>query len=222
MARSGVARYVSDGLGMVRQAWPCAFWFVDVCLGGLWHGRQGKRQKGGRVMAAFRPKLYRYEGYQFPVPAQVVGELCEKIEERDGEVTRKGLLDASRDEASPTHKLFEWDDDVAAEKWRMYQAGKVLQALKITIITPDREKQTQRAYVNVIPKDVEGSYRSFNIAMTQVDLREGVLQRALRELTTFQEKYSNLTELSKVFDAIKIVTKEYDERETKKHKREKR
>ena len=160
-------------------------------------------------MAAFQPKLYRWEGYRYSVPAQTVGEVCEKLEEEYGEVTRQNLLDASRDKSSPTHDLFEWRDDVAAEQWRLRESSKVLQCLKFTIITHDEKERTQRAFVNVISKDTEGSYRSFDVAMTKKDLRAEVLKRALKELETFQAKYSELIELSAVFDAINSALNEF-------------
>ena len=47
--------------------------------------------------------------------------------------------------------------------------------------------------------------------MSQVDLRSEVLKRALRELEIFKEKYSTLTELSKVFEAISDVQKKEGE-----------
>lgn len=160
-------------------------------------------------MAAFKPKIYRYEGMQYSVPAQIVGETCERLESEYGEVTRQNFLDASRDEQSPTHALFEWRDDVAAEKYRLYQSAKVLHCLKFTIVKEDKSEITQRAFLNVNSVDSEGSFRSFDVAMTHVDLRNEVLKRALRELTIFQEKYSTLTELSKVFEAINAVSDEF-------------
>ena len=162
-------------------------------------------------MAAFKPRIYRYEGMQYSVPAQVVGETCERLEAEYGEVTRQNLLDASRDNSSPTHNLFEWRDDVAAEKYRLIQSGKVLACLKFTIVTEEKKEKNVRAFMNVNSTDSDASFRSFEVAMSKVDLRSEVLKRALRELEIFKEKYSTLTELSKVFEAISDVQKKEGE-----------
>lgn len=160
-------------------------------------------------MAAFKPKVYDWKTVNYPIPAQVVGELCERLEEEFGEVTRENLLEASRAEDSPTHKLFEWRDDVAAEKYRLKQSGSIIGNLRITIVTNENDKTREievRAFPNVNPIDGNGSYRSMEIVMSDVDLREKVLDRALRELTVFQEKYSTIKELAGVFNAISEVS----------------
>lgn len=159
-------------------------------------------------MAAFRPKKYSYKMNCFSVPAQVVGETCEKIEEKYGEITKENLLEESRDESSPTHALFEWRDDVAAEKWRRRQAGKVLENLTFVYVNNHGEEKATRAYVNVIAEDkTAGCFRSVEVAMSNADMRAEVLKRAMREIEIFQDKYSNLEELSEIFAAIKKTKK---------------
>lgn len=58
--------------------------------------------------------------------AQFVGEALDGLRESGEEVTPRNLLDLARDDRSPLHKLFEWDDDIAAEEFRIYQARKLI------------------------------------------------------------------------------------------------
>ena len=166
-------------------------------------------------MAAFTPKIYDWKTGNYAVSAQVVGELCEKLEVKYGEVTRENFLDASREEDAPTHKLFEWHDHVAAEKYRLEQSRKIIGNLKITIISNDSDTPREmevRAFPNVNPVDSNASYRSMEIAMSDVNLREQILIRALRELTIIQEKYATLKELAEVFEALAIVKKKVEDK----------
>ena len=41
----------------------------------------------------------------------------------DKKVTPQEILEKARDETSELHKCFEWDDSVAAERYRLQQAG---------------------------------------------------------------------------------------------------
>lgn len=174
-------------------------------------------------MAAFESKRYSWKGGYAPsVKAEIVGEVFSRIEERDGEVTSKSFLDASRAEDSPTHALFTWDDAEAAEKYRLSQSSKIINQLQIDIIVEkvqaeeadiEIEPETtikSPAYVNVNPvgrfgsnKNTTGSFVNVQKAMSDEDMRKIVLNNALRELNTFKSRYALYKELKGVFEAIK-------------------
>lgn len=136
------------------------------------------------------------------VPAQVAGEVMEMIEKRDGELTKEAFLEESRPEDSPTHGLFEWDNTVAAEKFRLEQARFCIQDIVVTVIRQDQPKKIH-AFVNTtIGRSNKASYSNIQVAMEQPDKRKAVLQNALDELRTFEQKYSDYQELAGVFDEI--------------------
>lgn len=57
-----------------------------------------------------------------PIDAQVIGEYLLKLETENGGRPLRELIDEKfHDEASPLQKWFEWDDDVAAKKYRVWQ-----------------------------------------------------------------------------------------------------
>ena len=172
-------------------------------------------------MAAFECKRYAWRsGYSYRVPASTVGGVLEKIEKEQGKVTSEALLDYSRDEKAETHELFEWNDSVAAEKYRLTQAGKVITQLEVSVTyeEPEHEeinveltrspqqvpKYTYSAYVN-INKRATGSTASYvntERAMSDKTTRKQVLENALQELRMFRRKYQTCRELTDVFDAI--------------------
>lgn len=148
-------------------------------------------------MAAFEGKYSYRPGFSFKVPAQVVGETLSKIAE-DGEVTSQALLDASRDADAPTHGLFEWDDSVAANRYRLHQATCVINAVEVHIVTKSGNELSQAAFVNVCKKEPArtGSFVPIEVAMSDGEMRSKLMDNALCELKAFRRKYSRLSELS--------------------------
>ena len=142
--------------------------------------------------------------YPWAVPAQVAGEYLSELEKREGKLTPELVLNESRDENAVLHPCFEWDDEKAAESYRLWQAGKILRDITVTIVREEHEPKIVRAYVNVTDqqKHEKGAYVSLNVAMNNGDYKAQVLKNALYELQTFKNKYADYVELEKVFIAI--------------------
>lgn len=134
------------------------------------------------------------------VSAEDAYKVMEGIEKRDGKVTAQTFLDESRPEESPTHGCFEWDDAIAAEKYRLDQAQHTILDLVVTVVHDDKQTKVP-AFVNVTSKG-NAEYVTTNVAYSHVESREIVLLNALRELEAFKRKYKNLTELAEVFKVI--------------------
>lgn len=56
----------------------------------------------------------------------VTSALMKISAEADGPISPQMVLDRARDESSPLHDCFEWNDTIAAEKFRMVQARVLL------------------------------------------------------------------------------------------------
>ena len=68
------------------------------------------------------------------------------------------------------------------------------------------DAKPQRAFVNIVDDDSKKArYMNVADALSNEETRYAVLGRALRELRSFQEKYSALSELAGVFAAIDSV-----------------
>ena len=143
------------------------------------------------------------------VSAQVAGEVMEKIEKRDGTLTKEAFLEESRPIDSPTHNLFEWDDAVASEKYRLYQSRIAIQDIVVTVVRKDEPKKVH-AFVNVVAgKHNNAQYTSVDVAMEDETKRNAVLQNALDELKAFEEKYKEYKELEGVFREFHIANMKY-------------
>ena len=167
----------------------------------------------------FKNKYSYKPGFNYKCSPQVVGETLDRLAE-SAEVTAQSFLDISRPEDSPTHGIFEWDDAIAAEKYRLGIASCVIRSIDVTrvqvedetsevsIVEAKEESQTyKRAYVNVNKSAgfQPAKFVPIDQAMSNADMRKQVLQNALDELNAYKRKYFMLSELAKVFDAISEV-----------------
>ena len=116
------------------------------------------------------------------------------------EVTPQQIVDKARDSSTELHKCFEWDDSVAAEKYRLCQARKVVQLLVID--NHDDEKEPQ-APIRLMykPEGARGYQQTIKIVQN-VDAYQSLLTVALAELQAFKRKYSSLRELDYILDLI--------------------
>ena len=119
----------------------------------------------------------------------------------------KEVLEMARSEDREIHKLIEWDDSIAAEKHRMYQVRKIMGNIQITEIklekkAPQKIKVPLRMFYHL--KGEEG-YHATPTIIENKDLNDKLLATAKAELAAFVTKYSILTELQPVFDAIRSL-----------------
>lgn len=141
-------------------------------------------------------------GSRVGIDAQVAGEALANIQKRhNGLLEPEMVVDAARDEKSPLHPHFEWDDAVAAEAHRADQARELVRSLTVDISRSNLETKAVRAFVNV---DVGGDqgYVSTFTAMSSEELRKQVLQRAFNELEAWRARHAELSELARIFAAI--------------------
>lgn len=152
--------------------------------------------------------VYQWSGFKYPVSAQKIGEEIERIEAENGSVTKELVVDAARPEESVMHKIFEWRDDVAAEKWRCQQAKQMLSSLHV-VVQESTEAQpkaiTVRAYVNTELEDGRKKATYFSVVRAMqpnTETRDNVIANAMRELEEFNKKYRTISELKDIIAAI--------------------
>ena len=149
---------------------------------------------------------YMYAGRSWNVSAQIAGEELEKIEARDGEITPAAVVDAARPDDSALHKVFEWDDEKAAEQYRLSQASCFIRCIAVKPEETDEVKGPIKLFVNRNPTDEgqkqQASYINYRSAFEDPESRAVVIANAKHELRVFRAKYSKLNELAKVFKAI--------------------
>lgn len=146
--------------------------------------------------------VYRWKsGARSPVSAQVAGEVCASLEEA-GNLTPRALVEASRAEDAPLHNAFEWNDAVAAERYRETQAGYIIRSVEVVV---EGSAEPVRAFVSVTESRKSAPYASIEHVMVRSDSRAILLEHARAELESFKRKYQQLAELADVFAAIDAV-----------------
>lgn len=133
------------------------------------------------------------------VSADDAGRVFEELEATKG-LTPANVVDVSRPESAPLHAYFEWNDGVAAEKYREVQAGNLIRA----IVTVTESSGPVRAFVSVTPTSDETArqYVGVSVAISTPGMREQLLADAYSDAAAFRRKYAKLSEMASVIQAI--------------------
>lgn len=154
---------------------------------------------------------WREEAHVDGLDPQQVGEHLESIKKRhQGLLTPEAVLADAKFKRSPLHSYFEWDDSAAAGKYRAEQARYLIRHLVVVIDEHRDSPAPVRAFVHVDIEDGKRSgYMDIRSALTNEELRGQILRRALSELHAWRTRYTELRELSEVFDAIETADQEF-------------
>lgn len=107
------------------------------------------------------------------------------------------IVDYARNENTELHKCFEWNDSIAAEKYRLQQARTVVCQLVYT------ESETNKAPSKIrVLQSTGNSYKPSKMIIQNKSEYESLLERALAELHAFKERYSMLSELEEILALI--------------------
>lgn len=116
------------------------------------------------------------------------------------EITPDSIVQFAENENSVLHSLFEWDDEVAAKKWRKHQARIIMCNLVVEEKeTEDSEPVQVRLYHKT---DEQDEYHDFQFFVQHEDEYNKLLKQAKRELNSFKTKYHTLKELKPIFELI--------------------
>lgn len=136
--------------------------------------------------------------------APVFGRVLEEIQKKNGgRWTNEQIVNAARPVRSPIHAMFDWDDENAAELYRRQQAGSYARLLEVEIVGGGKKV--------TLPVGVSFGAHSGHIATEKVlsseSLRTLMVQQALKEATSWMDRYKHLSELASVFKQIQRLTK---------------
>lgn len=140
----------------------------------------------------------------FKNSAEVAGEVCKRLAESEEGLTPKTLVEASRARTAPLHNEFEWNDDIAAEKYREEQAASIIRHLIIVRVDQEEPKHYKdRSFV--FTGSQKTGYVPLNKALTNEVWRSKLLEAAKRDMQIFIAKYRRLKELSKIIDDMNQI-----------------
>lgn len=133
--------------------------------------------------------------------SKITAELKKIAAKHGGKLYPRDVVDEAREESSPLHKSFEWNDCVAAEQWRIEQARRLIQ-ISVTVL--DGTKEPIRAFVSLTTDRKDGGgYFPVEAVLSNKKQTEQMLKDAAAELKLFTLKYNTIKELTEVNEAAK-------------------
>lgn len=149
----------------------------------------------------------RFQSGAHKADPNLVGQHMEALRQQcKGEVTPQDVVADARNENSPLHPFFEWDDGEAAEQHRLGQARGLIRAVVAIYVSMDRPAVRQKYFVH-IPESGTPHYREATHAMSISATREMVLQRALDEIKQWRRRYADMKEFADLIEVIDEVGK---------------
>lgn len=129
---------------------------------------------------------------------------------RDGKVRPVDVVEAARDEDSPLHGYFTWDDSEAANQYRLEEARRLL---RVFVVTELREVGDTRAYVSLTTdrRAEGGGYRILADVMDSEELSAQMLADAMADLARVQQKHRAIKRLAKVWESIDEARTEFSQ-----------
>ncbi len=141
--------------------------------------------------------------------AQKIGEALTAISNTaGGRLTPKAVLQASKTPTHVLHKHFEWDDSVAADRYRQDQARTLIRCVQI--VNEEQEDKPAPAFLSISDKGGV-AYRPLAIVMGSTELQLAVLQRAEKDLESFERRYRDLGDIC---DLVRSAREKAAERRT--------
>ena len=132
----------------------------------------------------------------YKADAEKVSKEIESIQN----ATPSSILEFARNENSELHKCFEWNDSVAAEKYRLQQARAII--VNLVYSPKTEEEQPVRCFQITTERCTYQPTKQF---LVQENEYQSLLARAKAELESFKRKYATLTELESVFEAMESI-----------------
>jgi hypothetical protein len=149
--------------------------------------------------------IYRWrDGSRYRAKAQEVGERLEQLRtDSGGTVTPHAVVADARDEASPLHPVFEWDDSKAANAYRIDQARSVIADVMVVFAeeVDGAPREPIRAFSSLSGGNTP-AYTSTMEAMQSPEMRAIVLGQARSELDSWRKRYRHYQELAAAVEKV--------------------
>lgn len=121
-----------------------------------------------------------------------IGEECKPCE----------VVEYAKNPQTELNKCFEWNDTIAAEKYRISQAGDIIRNLVIVKVADNVEEKTN---IRFFSSTGQTTYKPTQVMYQNQTEYERLLQQAVKELEAFKKKYKSISGLEEVFKAIDEV-----------------
>lgn len=123
-------------------------------------------------------------------PQKIGEELTKIADSAGGRLTPKAVVETARNPKHVLHRHFDWDDQIAADKWRLDQARTIIRSIRVE----EDESEPVQAFLSA--KDGDGvAYHTHAAVQSSADLQLAVLKAAERDLDAFERRYKELQDI---------------------------
>jgi len=105
----------------------------------------------------------------------MAAELNRLAKQNGGKITPRMVVDAARDDNSPLHDYFEWNDSEAAEKYREMQARTLLRSVPLKVKTTSTKFEVSEYIRDPEAKPEDQGYVQVTALRPQEDLARDAL-----------------------------------------------
>ena len=147
---------------------------------------------------------------QHQIKKEALAELMRMSKANGGKITPEALVEAARDAESPLHEYFEWDNDTAAEKYRLMQARTLIRSCRLNV-TIHKRKMELPYYVRDPEADSsEQGYVETGRLPSQEDLAREVIVNEFKRAASQLRKARNMAEffnmVGEIDELIETIT----------------
>lgn len=140
-----------------------------------------------------------------------------RIQQRDGVCTPQAFVDQARDETSPLHVLFDWDDQTEAEMWRRHKARTIIGRVKVTLKNGAVRTPAHVSVTIVHSGERKRGYVPIEVAMSDDELRDQVFRDARAGLTGWRNRLAAFSQaesaVAALDSAVEFLKLEYGDNE---------
>lgn len=137
------------------------------------------------------------------IKKDILVQELKRLEKRDGLIDPHAVLEEARPEDSILHGAFEWEDSLAAEQWRLFQARSLVNSVSVEIL--GKKQDAFHSVVVEIKGERTRGYVSTERMISDEDLKKQVKTSALREIQYWQDKYAEIEELDNLINVEKLT-----------------
>ena len=163
--------------------------------GAVRHGvvRQAFLTNGGFVSKKY---VFKNSFVTANVEANVVGNELDRIHQKHGALRPNDVVDEAKPEDAPLHPVFEWDDEVAGQQWRVHTARNLIRS--VHVVTDNKEPSA--VYVNIQNNDKQREYQPIEMVVNKPDLYAMAIYEAQQRINAAQKSLENLQDAAQNSD----------------------
>lgn len=141
-------------------------------------------------------------GFTFKSNPQKVGERLEKLRNKHGRLDKFIVVEDAKNPKSPYHKEFEWDNEIAGQKWRWHTADNLIRVVCVRDMDLGQEEYIP-VYVSV-RNDVGRHYETIENVVGDDELFEKVKEDLQREIDRLEAKFSKYERFAAFFAQVQL------------------